>query len=150
MTILTRFALTFFMTFCAGFALAEECAITVDSTDAMRFDTDSITVSKSCETFTVTLTHSGKLSEKVMGHNWVLTKTADMEAVVKDGMGAGLENEYIKPDDKRVIAHTEIIGGGEKTSVTFEVAKLNANGDYSFFCSFPGHYALMKGKLVVK
>ena len=32
---------------------------------------------------------------------------------------------------------------------TFPGKKLTAGGDYSFFCSFPGHSTLMKGKLVV-
>ncbi|MFA7766329.1 plastocyanin/azurin family copper-binding protein [Streptomyces sp. NRRL S-448] len=25
-----------------------------------------------------------------------------------------------------------------------------AGGDYSFFCTFPGHISMMKGKVVVK
>ena len=43
----------------------------------------------------------------------------------------------------------EMIGGGESTSVTFDVSKLAAGEDYSFFCSFPGHYSLMKGSLTL-
>ncbi len=147
---LTKLLLPAFFAVCAGSALANECAITVDSTDAMRFDTDAIVVDKSCEEFTVTLTHSGKLGANVMGHNWVLTKTEDMQAVAKDGMSAGLDNEYVKPDDARVLAFTEIIGGGEETSVTFAVNQLSAGQAYTFFCSFPGHYALMKGTLSVE
>ncbi len=129
---------------------ADECSIEIDSTDAMKFDTDVIVVKKSCEQFTVKLTHSGKLQETVMGHNWVLTTADDVQAVAKDGMSAGLQNEYVKPDDKRVIAHTDIIGGGEETSVTFAVNKLNSDTVYTFFCSFPGHYAVMRGTLSLK
>mgnify|MGYP003609699406 CR=1 FL=1 len=62
---------------------------------------------------------------------------------------AGLPNDYIKPDEARVIAHSKVIGGGETTSVKIPVAKLGA-GPYSFFCSFPGPAALMKGTLTVK
>jgi azurin len=47
-----------------------------------------------------------------------------------------------------VIAHTKVVGGGESTSVKFPVSKLTKGGDYTFFCSFPGHYGLMKGKLI--
>ncbi|MOA50824.1 Azurin precursor [compost metagenome] len=46
-----------------------------------------------------------------------------------------------------MIAHTKVVGGGESDSVTFEVAKLKAGEQYMFFCSFPGHAALMKGTL---
>ena len=48
-----------------------------------------------------------------MGHNWVLTKTADMAGVASDGATASVANDHIKPGDARVIAHTKIVGGGE-------------------------------------
>jgi azurin len=31
--------------------------------------------------------------------------------------------------------------------VKFPTSALTKGGDYTFFCSFPGHAALMKGKL---
>lgn len=133
-----------------GTALAQDCSVDVDSTDAMKFDTNVIVVPQSCKEFTVNLTHSGKLGKNVMGHNWVLTKAADVQAVAKDGISAGLDNEYLKPKDERVIAYTEIIGGGEETSVTFPVSKIKADGEYVFFCSFPGHSTIMRGTLSLK
>ena len=133
----------------SAFTFADDCSITIDSTDAMQFDKKTMSVSKACKEFTVNLTHSGILAEKVMGHNWVLTKTSDVRPVATDGMSAGLENNYVKKGDERVIAYTEVIGGGEKTSVTFRVDKLSEQGDYTFFCSFPGHYTVMQGKLIV-
>lgn len=139
-----------FLALIGSAAQADDCSVTIDSTDQMRFDTDAITISSSCEQFTVNLTHSGSLPANAMGHNWVLTQTADLQAVAQDGMSAGLENDYVKPDDERVIAYTEVIGGGESTSVTFDVAQLEVGGDYSFLCSFPGHYALMKGTVTVE
>ena len=42
---------------------------------------------------------------------------------------------------------TKVIGGGESDSVTFDVSKLAAGQDYTYFCSFPGHFAMMKGTL---
>lgn len=123
------------------------CSIDIDGNDAMQFNVKSIEVPKTCKDFTVNLTHSGKLAKNVMGHNWVLTKASDMQAVATDGMSAGIENNYVKPGDARVITHSNVIGAGEKTSVVFAVSKLAADGDYSFFCSFPGHWSLMKGTL---
>lgn len=131
-------------------ALAADCEVTVDSNDKMRFDTDRIEMDASCEEFTVKLTHSGSLAENVMGHNWVLTLEEDMQGVVQAGMSAGLENDYVKPGDERVIAHTEIIGGGEETSITFDASGLSKDASYQFFCSFPGHSSLMKGTFVVQ
>ncbi|MGF0333704.1 azurin [Ectopseudomonas toyotomiensis] len=129
--------------------LAAECAVDVESTDQMTFNTQAISVSKSCKTFTVNLKHTGSLPKTAMGHNWVLSKTADMPGVATDGISAGPDASYLKAGDERVIAHTDLIGGGESTSVTFDVGKLAAGEDYSFFCSFPGHYSLMKGSLAL-
>lgn len=133
----------------SGLAMADDCSFTIDSNDAMQFSTKEITVNKSCENFTLKLTHSGKLAKNVMGHNWVLTRADDARAAAQDGMAAGLPNHYVKPDDARVIAFTEIIGGGEETSVTFPVSKLSADESYTFFCSFPGHVAIMQGSLTI-
>lgn len=129
--------------------LAAECAVDVESTDQMTFNTQAISVSKSCKTFTVNLKHTGSLPKTAMGHNWVLSKTADMPGIATDGIPAGPDASYLKAGDERVIAHTDLIGGGESTSVTFDVSTLAAGEDYSFFCSFPGHYSLMKGSLTL-
>lgn len=134
----------------AGAVSAQTCSVDIASTDAMKFDKDVIAVDKNCKDFTVNLTHSGKLAKKVMGHNWVLSEAANVQGAAIDGMKAGLENDYVKPDDARVIAFTEVIGGGEKTSVTFSVDKLDASAEYTFFCSFPGHWSVMRGTLSVK
>ena len=130
--------------------MAAECKTTVDSTDQMSFNTKAIEIDKSCKTFTVELTHSGSLPKNVMGHNWVLSSAADMPGIASDGMAAGIDKNYLKDGDTRIIAHTKIIGAGEKDSVTFDVSKLAAGTDYAFFCSFPGHISMMKGTVVVK
>jgi len=39
--------------------------------------------------------------------------------------------------------------GELKTSVTFSIDSLVVGDDYTFFCSFPGHYAIMKGAFKV-
>ncbi len=127
--------------------LAAECSVDIQGNDQMQFNTNAITVDKSCKQFTVNLSHPGNLPKNVMGHNWVLTTAADMQGVVTDGMAAGLDKNYVKTDDTRVIAHTKLIGSGEKDSVTFDVSKLKEGEQYTFFCTFPGHSALMKGVL---
>jgi azurin len=128
---------------------AEKCDITVDSTDSMTFDTKDIKISKSCKTFTVNLTHTGSLPKAVMGHNWVLSKEADAQPISSDGMAAGIDKDYLKEGDTRIIAHTKIIGAGEKDSVSFDVSKLSADEKYQFFCSFPGHISMMKGSVTL-
>lgn len=128
-------------------ASAADCSVDVDGNDAMQFDRKEIVVDAGCKDFTIRLTHSGKLAKNAMGHNVVVARAADLQAVATDGMTAGAGNDYVKPGDERVVAHTKVIGGGESTAVTFATAKLAAGGDYAFFCSFPGHWAVMKGTL---
>lgn len=130
--------------------MAAECKVTVDSTDQMSFNTKEIVIDKSCKQFTVELTHSGSMAKSVMGHNLVVSKEADMQPIATDGIGAGLDNNYLKAGDTRVIAHTKVIGAGEKDSLTIDVSKLAAGEKYGFFCSFPGHIAMMKGSVVLK
>ncbi|PMY43574.1 azurin [Pseudomonas sp. GW456-L14] len=138
------------LTLASSQLMAAECKVDVDSTDQMSFNTKEITIDKSCKTFTVNLTHSGSLPKNVMGHNWVLSKSADMAGIATDGMAAGIDKNYLKEGDSRVIAHTKMIGSGEKDSVTFDVSKLTAGESYEFFCSFPGHNSMMKGAVVLK
>jgi len=138
------------LTLASSQLMAAECKVTVDSTDQMSFDTKDITIDKSCKTFTVDLKHSGSLPKNVMGHNWVLSKTADMQPLATAGMAAGIDKNYLPEGDARVIAHTKIIGAGETDSVTFDVSKLAAGESYGFFCSFPGHISMMKGTVTLK
>ncbi|MBX5462010.1 MAG: azurin [Steroidobacteraceae bacterium] len=121
------------------------CKLEISGNDLMQYDKKELSVSKDCTTVELTLKHTGKLPASTMGHNWVLTKQADFQAVANDGLGAGLANNYIKPGDKRVIAHTKVVGGGESTSVKFSTSALKPGEAYEYFCSFPGHSALMKG-----
>ena len=131
-------------------AVVADCATTIESNDAMQFNVGSITVPASCTEFKITLKHTGKMPVAAMGHNVVITTAADMDAVARDGMGAGADAGYIKAGDARVIAHTSMVGGGETTSVSFPVSKLQGAGPYEFFCSFPGHHAMMKGTIAVQ
>lgn len=138
------------LTLASGHLLAAECSVTVDSTDQMSFNTKAIEIDKSCKEFTVNLEHSGSLPKNVMGHNLVISKEADMQPIATDGLSAGIDKDYLKADDARVIAHTKIIGAGEKDSLKIDVSKLDPNEKYGFFCSFPGHISMMKGTITLK
>jgi azurin len=132
----------------AGPAAAADkvCKLEISGNDLMQFDKKELKAGADCTSIEVTLKHSGKLPAASMGHNWVLTNTADVNGVSNDGLGAGLAAQYVKAGDKRVIAHTKVIGGGQSDTVTFPTSALKKGGDYTFICTFPGHSALMKGK----
>ena len=129
-------------------AVVADCATTIESNDAMQYNADAIAVPASCTQFTINLKHAGALAVNVMGHNLVVAKEADMAAIVSDG--AGSAPEFVKAGDARIVAHTKMIGGGESSSVTFDVAKIKDGGPFKFFCSFPGHVSLMKGSIQIQ
>ena len=104
-------------------AKAKVCKIEISSNDAMKFDKTSITVKKSCTEITVNLKHTGKLPKNVMGHNWALSLTKDMQAINTAAIKAGPKKDYT-PTHKALIAVTPLIGGGKSTSVTFDSSKL--------------------------
>jgi azurin len=127
---------------------AKTCELSIDGNDQMKYSVAELKIDADCTEVKLTLNHTGKLAKNVMGHNWVLTNTADVQALASDGMKAGAASDYLPADDARVLAHTKLIGGGESDTITFSTAGLTAGGDYSFFCSFPGHWAVMKGKFI--
>jgi azurin len=130
-----------------AFAADKVCKLAIGGNDAMQYDKKELDVAADCTQVELTLTHTGKLPAAAMGHNWVLVKTADVTTVANAGMSAGLNNNYLTPGDPHVIASTKIVGGGQSDTITFPTAKLTKGGDYTFMCTFPGHYVIMKGTL---
>ncbi|WP_031530405.1 azurin [Dyadobacter crusticola] len=121
--------------------------IVIKGTDAMQFDVKEIKV-KAGQKVKLTLTHSGKLAKTAMGHNWVLLKPGVDVATFGSKAAAARETEYIPASEKAsIIAHTKLVGGGESDTIEFTAP---AKGTYTYICSFPGHYALMKGTFVVE
>ena len=114
--------------------------------DLMRFNTKEIKV-KGGQIVKLTLEHIGIMDKNVMGHNFVLLAPGtDINQFGQKAVRAS-ENDYIPADSKNVIAHTRMIGGGDRVTIEFQAP---APGIYDFICSFPGHYAVMKGKFIVE
>ena len=120
--------------------------IVITSDDYMKFNTSKITV-KSEKLVKLTLKHIGRLDVQVMGHNFVLLK--DKVDIVEFANKAAMasKNQYIPVESNEVIVYTDMIGGGQETTIEFLPPEV---GVYNFICSFPGHYAMMKGKFIVE
>jgi azurin len=131
-------------------AADKACKLAIAGTDTMQFDKKELKVPAGCAEVELTLTHTGNLPVQAMGHNWVLVKTPDVSAVANAGLKAGLQQNYVAADDKRVIAYTKLVGGGQSTSVKFAVSALKKGESYSYICTFPGHSAIMVGKLTLE
>jgi azurin len=131
----------------AANAADKVCKLAITGTDLMQYDKQELAVAGDCTSVELTLTHGGKLPKEAMGHNWVLVNTPDLSAVANAGMSAGIANNYLAPGDKKVLASTKIVGGGETTTVTFATSILKKGGAYSYLCTFPGHNSAMRGVL---
>ena len=145
----TKIIICILMLLQSNYLLAEACEQTIESNDMLQFNLKEMAISSNCSELTVILKHTGQLPVNIMGHNWVLTDTNDFMAIAQAGGAAGPAAGYLPEGDSRVIAASSMIGGGETTSVTFSTSGLAASGDYTFFCSFPGHYAIMKGSFKI-
>ena len=87
----------------------------------------------------------------VVPHNWVLVKPGRLETVgtLADALIADPEavaRHYVpKTDD--VVAYADITSPGARQTIFFTVP--DAPGRYPFLCTFPGHWKLMNGVLIV-
>ncbi|HEY3784259.1 MAG TPA: azurin [Steroidobacteraceae bacterium] len=129
----------------AAYAADEACKLQISGNDLMQYDKKELDVSDACTQVQVTLKHVGKLPKEAMGHNWVLVKAADLNGVANAGMAAGLQNNYVAPGDKRVLAATQVVAGGESATVTFSTSMLKKGESYMYLCTFPGHNSSMRG-----
>ena len=125
----------------------EVAEIVIEGNDQMKYNLSEIKV-KAGQTVKLTLKHVGTMAVEVMGHNWVLLKPG----VTKEEFGmesmSAKESGYIPAKyEDMIIAHTEMIGGGEETSIEFTAPEA---GSYIFMCSFPGHFGAMHGTFIVE
>ena len=124
--------------------------IVITGNDAMQFDLKKMEASPG-EKIKVTLKNIGSIPKIAMGHNWVLLKK-DTDAIAFGqkvlASGGSATNALPKSLLGEVIAHTDVLGPGESESVTFQAP--SEPGDYEYVCTFPGHFAMMRGVLLVK
>lgn len=118
--------------------------IELKGTDDMKFDKTKFTV-KAGEEVTLTFTNAGVLPIETMGHNVViLEKTADV-AQFANASAKAKETNYISHlYIADIVSHTQLLGPGESETIKFT---LKEPGEYTFICSFPGHWAAMKGTI---
>lgn len=121
--------------------------IQITANDQMKFSVTAIEA-KAGEDLKVVLTNEGTLPKEAMGHNWVLLqKGTDVNAFAQAAMTAK-DTDYIPAAMKdKVIAHVPLLGPKKSGEASFKAPEA---GEYTFICSFPGHYMLMKGTLTVK
>lgn len=99
---------------------------------------------------TVRLVFENTADSPAMVHNVLFLNTNDDAVVERVGMGAqsaGEEAGYV-PEDDAIIAHTPLAQPGETVEVTFTAPE--EPGEYTYLCTYPGHWSMMQGTLVVE
>ena len=120
--------------------------IVLTANDMMQFNLKEIKV-KAGQRVRLTLRHIGKLDVNIMGHNFVLLKQGTDLVAFATAAATQKESKYIPVGTEDVIAHTDIIGGGQVATIEFDAPEV---GTYEFLCSFPAHYAMMRGQFIVE
>ena len=121
-------------------ATAVALDITVDG-DLLKFNVETLEALADSE---VVLTFNNVSTFNQ--HNWVLVNAGDKDAVAADGLAAGESNDWVQPEDPRVIAHTVLLDSGTTGEVRFTAPPA---GTYQFVCTFPGHNFTMFGDFQV-
>ena len=127
---------------------ADSKKITITGNDTMQFDLKSFEV-KAGEKVELTFKNVGKIPKLAMGHNLVvLKKGISAVAFGQKAMGAGANATNALPDSVKgdTIAATKL-GPEETETISFTAPE---TGDYEYVCTFPGHFALMRGTMKVK
>ncbi len=88
----------------------------------------------------------------VVPHNWVLVQAGALERVGR------LSNQLIAdpqayarqyiPTSDAILTHTDIVPPGEKQTIYFTAP--SKPGRYPYLCTFPGHWMVMNGVLIVE
>ena len=131
-------------------AAKADVEVTIEGNDTMQYDVKEFSA-KAGQTVKLTFKNVGKLPKAAMGHNIViLKKGTDMAGFATKAMSGGAAKDYMPPDEEsmsKILAHTKLLGPGEEEVLTFTAPEA---GEYDYLCTFPGHYAVMKGKMKVE
>jgi len=96
---------------------------------------------------TVRLTFRNTATNATMNHNVVvLAAGADANAVGQAAMEAVATDYIPEAMADQILAHTAMAAPGETVTVEFTAP---AAGDYTYICTFPGHFMMMKGVMRV-
>ena len=123
--------------------------IAIEANDTIKFNVTEIRATPG-ERLSVTLVNVGSMPKFSMGHNFaLLAGGTDVKAFIKVAAEAPTTDYIPASMSSAVLAHTKLLGPGERDTVTFTAP--TAPGRYEFLCSFPGHYQVgMKGVLIVE
>ena len=123
--------------------------IVITGNDKMQFDVKTFEV-KTGDSIRVVFKNVGKMTKIAMGHNLVILKKGITAiAFGQKSLAAGANASNALPDSVKsdVLASTRLLGPNETETITFTAPEA---GEYEYVCTFPGHFAMMRGKMKVR
>ena len=126
----------------------EQTEIVITGNDTMQFDVKTFEV-KAGASVKLIFKNVGKVPKIAMGHNLVILKKGiSAIAFGQKSLAAGANATNALPDSvmKDVLAHTKLLGPDESETIIFTAPDV---GEYEYVCTFPGHFAMMRGKMKV-
>jgi azurin len=122
--------------------------LTLTANDTMKYNLTQLEVGAG-QDVTLTFTNVGTMPKAAMAHNWILLKAGtDATAFTTAAVSHKADDYFPTELADEVIAHTKLLGPKESDTIHFKAP--TAPGEYTYLCSFPGHYVSgMHGVLVV-
>jgi len=116
--------------------------------DTMKYNLTRLEVAAGQEV-TLTLKNVGTMPKASMAHNWTLLKAGSDAAAFANAAVTHKADDYFPTElADEVLAHTKLLGPKESDTITFKAPA--APGEYTYLCTFPGHFISgMHGVLVV-
>ncbi len=127
----------------SGWSKGPDRMITIGTRPGLQFDISEVKVKAGSK---VRLTFN---NNDDMLHNFVITQPGAANAVGEAALALGLkgsEMNYI-PDMKEVLFHSNLLQPESSETIYFTAP--SKPGIYQYVCTFPGHHALMQGRMVV-
>lgn len=122
-----------------------EATLTIGTKPGLQFDVAEVKVKSGSKVELIFNNNDDML------HNLVITKPGDaVEKVGKLSLELGIKGPdyHYVPDSDLVLFHTAILQPDTSEKIYFNAP--DKPGIYPFVCTFPGHYLVMRGKLIVE
>jgi len=126
--------------------LADARVLLIESRDNLQFSTRTLDA-KAGETIKLTFANPD-----VVPHNWALIRPGSLERI--GGLTNRLVNDpdaflrHYVPESQDVICFTDVVEPKGESAIYFKVPE--EPGRYPYLCTFPGHWMVMNGELIVK
>ena len=117
-----------------------EITVKPDNANPLAYDTKTISAKAGQK---IKLTFNNTHPTLPQPHNFVIGKAGTKDKMMTIAMSAMtlVDKGYI-PDSPDILAHTKLLQPGTSETIEFT---LPAAGEYPYFCTFPGHVAIMNG-----